>query len=276
MDELRPRTLSEMEELLDELDRHLDGKMPAGTAYQFFAVGGIAMAAIVDQRSTQDIDVVTAAIPKTALKAIRSVAKANGIPETWMNNQVEEFVDVELPAKAFQEVYSGRNIHLRGAKPEYMLGLKLMAGRAKDLLDIVLLAEVVGATSSDSLLAAYDEVYTGSPTHATQRVFVQSVCNDMAPIVRAHIAGQDIAGQVEALAAVYEGSDDLGLSALGGADSPNGAQATRRERKARRREERAKRRPALGKCGAPTNDGWCNNPRPPQGGKCSAGHSRPG
>ena len=64
MAELLPRTFAEMCDLLDEVDAHLDGMGTEGTMYVLLVVGGLAMAAIQHERTTQDIDVVLSDIPE--------------------------------------------------------------------------------------------------------------------------------------------------------------------------------------------------------------------
>lgn len=207
MKALPPRTFAEMEELLDDLNAVLDGSTPTGTRYTLLAVGGIAMGAVFESRATQDIDVVTATIPKAVQKAARIVAKKHQIPDTWMNNEVAGIVDAELPFDAFQSIYSRENIELLGLKPEYLLALKLMSGRDKDVEDLVLLAEHVGATSSAEMIALCDRVYAETPGYGIERGFVQSVCEDIAPLVRSRLGGNDIATDLEVLADVYAGED---------------------------------------------------------------------
>lgn len=184
MSELPSRTFSEMKELLDELNSSLEGRTPPGVRYTFFAVGGIAMGAVFNERTTQDIDLIDAGIPESVRKAVRLVAKRRRMSDQWLNNQVSEMVDVDLPFGAFQTIYSNRNLHVYGAKPEYLLALKLMSGRGKDIPDIILLGKEVGARSSASLLAAWDHVYDTSASYSVERGFVSSLCDDVAPLLQ--------------------------------------------------------------------------------------------
>ena len=48
------------------------------------------------------------------------------MPEQWLNNDVADMVDVDLPFDAFAPVYTNRNLEVLAAKPEYLLALKLM------------------------------------------------------------------------------------------------------------------------------------------------------
>ena len=207
MNELPLRTVAEMVELFDEMNAHLESSTPEGTRYILSVVGGVAMGAVFADRATQDVDVVTQTIPTAVREAVRAVAKAHQMPEQWLNNDVADMVDVDLPFDAFAPVYINRNLEVLAAKPEYLLALKLMAGRGKDLKDLVRLAEHVGATSSSELLAVWERVYATNPAYSTERGFVESVCVDIARLLLSHLSGNDTTADIERLATSYEGED---------------------------------------------------------------------
>ena len=207
MNELPLRTVAEMVELFDELNGHLEASTPEGTRYVLYVVGGVAMGAVFKDRATQDVDVVTPTIPDAVRTAVRAVAESHQMPEQWLNNDVADMVDVDLPFDAFAPVYTNKNIEVLAAKPECLLALKLMAGRGKDLKDLVRLAEYVGATSSSELLAVWDQVYSTSLAYSIERGFVESVCADVTRLLRSHLSGNDITAEVESLATSYAGED---------------------------------------------------------------------
>ena len=136
MNELPLRTFAEMTELFNEVNSLLESSTPEGTRYRLLAVGGIAMGAVFKDRTTQDVDVVTPTIPQAVRKAVRAVAKTHQMPAQWVNNDVADIVDVDLPFDAFQSIYSNKNLEVLAAKPEYLLALKLMSGRDKDIRDL--------------------------------------------------------------------------------------------------------------------------------------------
>ena len=266
MTQMPHRSHEEMLALLDELNTRLDGKAPDGGMFTLYTIGGLAMGAVTGDRATQDIDVVAARIPRAVLKAARLVADNHQMAHNWVNNDVAALVDADLPFDAFQPLYSGRNLLVLGAKPEYLLGLKLMAGRSQDIADLVTLAGELGAVSSADLLAICDRVFAASPTYASERPFVQAVCEDIAPLAQARQAGQDTNADVARLEAAYEGRDE--------STTPAAERAT--ARLAARRRRRRQRRSAAGKCGAEIRGGRCSHPRPEPGHACAAGHRRPG
>ena len=53
-------------------------------------------------------------------------------------------------------------------------------------------AEHVGATSLSELLAVWDRVNSTSFAYSTERGFVESVCADVARLLRSQLSGNDI------------------------------------------------------------------------------------
>ena len=205
-------TFAELAVLLDDLNARLEGKTPPGTQYVLFVVGGAAMGALFEERTTQDIDVIDALIPKTVRKAAQDVAKKRRMSDQWLNNQVSEMVNVDLPFDAFQRIYSNRNVQVYGAKPKYLLALKLMSGRGKDILDIVQLGAETGALTAERLLAVWDSVYRDEPYWSIERGFVSSTCTDVAALVQRHANGDDVSDDIAALAVSYNGVDPVDTS----------------------------------------------------------------
>ncbi len=202
-------TFAELTELLDDLNDRLEGKTPPGTQYALFVVGGAAMGALFEERTTQDIDVIDAPIPKTVRKIAREVAKNRHMSDQWLNDQVSEMVKVDLPFDAFQRIYSNRNLQVYGAKPKYLLALKIMSGRGKDILDIVQLGAETGALTAESLLAIWDSVFCNEPYWSIERGFVSSTCADVASLIQEYANGQDVSDHIAALAVAYDGVDPV-------------------------------------------------------------------
>lgn len=271
MAELLPRTFDEMCDLLDEVDTHLDGMGTEGTMYVLLVVGGLAMAAIQDDRTTQDIDVVLSAIPEPVADAAKLVAERHGMSTSWMNNQVAALVDADLPPDAFSEVYAGRNLLVRGAKSKYLLALKTMAYRGKDIEDILFLAKTLGVSSASEMVGICNEVFTGTVSYLVHRQSIEMTCKEIEPLLREYLAGKNVVPKVAALASAVEGTNLIANN------------ADRRERRRQRRERRQTMKKQRNesyatnqKCGAENRDGSnCTHPLPPPEKKCAAGHRRP-
>ena len=199
------RTYSEMMSLVEEVDEVLKGEAPPGVMYVLYVVGGVAMGSVVDARMTQDLDIATEGIPAEVLRAAEIVAKRHGISSTWINNQAAEFIDIDLPLEAFDVLYAGECLLVRGAKPEYLLAMKVMSGRGKDLQDIIDLAEATGIATRDALVDLCDQVFSHTPSYSLEAAWMESICDDIASLLAKKRSGIDISGEVAELAEDYDG-----------------------------------------------------------------------
>ena len=194
--------------LLDEIDSLLRPDTPQGVLYVLYVIGGVAMSAVFDGRLTQDIDVATADIPPQVLDAAATVAYRHNMPANWINNQASEFLDVDLPTTAFDTLYEGRCLLVRGAKPESLLALKLMSGRGKNVQDILDLAEATGIRSHDGLMELCDEVFADTPSYQFEREWVSSVSRDISRLLSQKRTGSDISTTAAELAEEYDGAEN--------------------------------------------------------------------
>ena len=115
-------------------------------------VGGAFMLTQVQNRpTTNDVDIVlrdiddpmTSPLYQTFKAAVRAVANRNRIPVTWINDLIGDFlrnVSV-LPEGVLWRQYSMLEVYIPEA--EYMLALKLLAGRSKDRNDILALCQLL-------------------------------------------------------------------------------------------------------------------------------------
>ena len=205
MSELPNRTHAEMVGLLDEVDQILQGSTPAGVMYVLYVIGGVVISALFDGRLTQDIDVATAEIPAPVLDAAALVAERHGMPVNWINNQAAEFVEADLPPSAFDILYEGACLLVRGAKPTSLLALKLMSGRGKDVQDIMDLAEATGITTQAALMQLCDQVFIETSSYQFERDWVSSVSKDISRLLAHKQRGMDITEAAAELAGDYEG-----------------------------------------------------------------------
>ena len=189
------RTYSEMMSLVEEVDEVLTGEAPPGVMYVLYVVGGVAMGSVFNARTTQDLDIATEGIPAEVLRAAEVVAKRHDISSTWVNNQAAEFIDVDLPLEAFDVLYAGECLLVRGAKPEYLLAMKVMSGRGKDLQDIIDLAEATGIITHDALVELCDQVFSHTPSYSLETAWMESICDDIASLLAKKRSGIDISGK---------------------------------------------------------------------------------
>lgn len=175
--ELPARSHPEFLALLTEVDEVLAATTGEGTAYLLYTVGGFVLGRDIETRLTQDIDVATA-LPAPVAAAANEVAVRHRMNPAWLNDQVSEMIQADVPAARFEEIYRGRHLVVYGADDELLLALKLMSGRPQDLPDIVHLALRTGRITEADLLDAWDRIYGETPRAAPQRHFVMSVVND--------------------------------------------------------------------------------------------------
>lgn len=208
MSDLPQRTFAEMLGLFEEVDDVLSETAPSGVMYVLYVIGGVAMGALFDGRMTQDVDVATAEIPAQVMQAASEVARRRNIAVNWINNQAAGFVEAELPPSAFDPLYEGRCLLVRGASPRVLLALKLMSGRGRDISDIVDLAEATGSRGKDALVSLCDEVFADTESYQFERDWIESVCADIGRLLNRRRAGEDITAAVAALADEYDGTAD--------------------------------------------------------------------
>lgn len=206
MSDLPYRTYSEMMSLVEEVDEVLQAEAEPGVMYVLYVVGGVAMGPVFDARMTQDIDVATEGIPAEVSRAAKVVAKRHGISSTWINNQAAEFIDVDLPLEAFDILYAGQSLLVRGAKPEYLLAMKVMSGRGKDLQDIIDLAEATGIVTHSALVDLCDQVFSLTPSYSLEAPWVESICGDIVSLLSKKRSGIDISGETAELSDGYDGT----------------------------------------------------------------------
>jgi hypothetical protein len=97
------------------------------------------MAVVLDARRTVDVDAVVS--DQVVLDEARSVAAAEHIPPTWLNENARPWVP-PLPAVATKPRKTpGLTVHW--APPEHLLAMKLVAARPQDAPDIAALAGVL-------------------------------------------------------------------------------------------------------------------------------------
>ncbi|EFH84381.1 DUF6036 family nucleotidyltransferase [Ktedonobacter racemifer] len=142
---------SEIEHYLQALDEELEKRTKVRKPVRLAVVGGVYMMFFVQNRaSTKDIDVVPLDFPDTMnpnqetkafRSAINAVAKRYQLTRDWMNDIVASFTPEMGPITLWR---SYTNLQIYVPKAEYILALKLLAGRARDEDDIEALCEQIG------------------------------------------------------------------------------------------------------------------------------------
>ena len=132
---------------IDEIERYLEALnaelMVRRLKVDIAVIGGVFMMFVVGNRaSTKDIDIIPLNVPdstqpnkdtKTFRSAIYAVARTHGLKRAWMNDVVSSFAP-DLPELTVWRSYSHLNAYLPST--DYVLALKLLAGRERDEPDI--------------------------------------------------------------------------------------------------------------------------------------------
>jgi len=137
----------EIETYLCALDEELE-KRSIKKPVRLVVVGGVYMVSLLKNRaSTKDIDVVPLDFPDTTQpnketkvfrSAVNAVAKTYRIKRDWMNDVVAAFSpDLDPLSVTLWKEYT--NLHIYVPPAEYILALKLLAGRERDEEDITAL-----------------------------------------------------------------------------------------------------------------------------------------
>ena len=156
----------EIETYLQSLDRELAGRK-IGKPVRLVVVGGVYMMFVMKNRnSTKDIDIIPLDFPDTTnpnneTKAFRSavnaVAKQYSIRRDWMNDVVSAFIP-NLGSVSLWREY--QNLHMSIPTQDYILTLKLLAGRDKDEEDILALCEALDIHTREQAQSLVDRYAT--------------------------------------------------------------------------------------------------------------------
>jgi hypothetical protein len=140
---------NEIETYLRALDHEL-GQRKLQKPVHLAVVGGVYMVCFLHNRtSTKDVDVVPLSFPDTMhatqetkafQAAVRAVAKAHHIARDWMNDVVAAF-SPDLDPNSLILWRSYTNLRVYVPQVDFILALKLLAGRDRDEDDILALCE---------------------------------------------------------------------------------------------------------------------------------------
>ena len=148
--------------LFGELDARL---VEAGgdTSIDISIGGGAAMALLMDNRATVDVDVLNREMPEALASAAADMADTKGLPADWMNSSASAYADMGDPGFSAEPVFRGSLLTVRRPDLKHLLAMKLVAARDKDLPDAAWLAQQLGITGSNHLFQVVTDTYEASP-----------------------------------------------------------------------------------------------------------------
>lgn len=148
---------------IQDLFRRLGERLQQrGVVGDVYVIGGAAMALAYDaRRATRDIDAVF--LPHGIVQdEAHALAAELGLPRWWLNEQASVYVapggDPDAPVS-----FDHPGLRVSTASPEHLLAMKAMASRRRDTEDMRFLADLLGLTSPDQVIAVCLRVF---PDHA--------------------------------------------------------------------------------------------------------------
>ncbi len=145
-------------ELLGELGDRLSRR---GVRANVYIIGGAAISLSFDaRRATRDIDAVVLSGHTALMEEVRAIARARGLPTTWLNEQAAMYVARQVDPRP-AAVFDHANLTVAAASAEHLLAMKLAASRGSDVSDIKLLLDACDCTRVDQARAIFQRVFDG-------------------------------------------------------------------------------------------------------------------
>ena len=162
------------EAILEALGGLASGLSSRGARAELFVVGGAAIALAYDsRRTTPGVDAVYE--PDSTLEAAAAdVARQRGLPPTWLDNAVRQYVPWPDPDAI--PVFAQPGLAVSAASARYLLGMKLISARAeRDATDIRTLARMLGIDQHDEVLSAVSALYPNAHISPQTRFLVDEL-----------------------------------------------------------------------------------------------------
>ena len=142
--------------LLEKLSRRLRRE---GIHARLYLVGGALLALGFDRdRTTWDVDVRIETNEDKVTPAVLGIAREEGLPGTWLNEQNTPYMPTRPDTKA-RTVFASSSLTVIGASAEHLLAMKLHKGRAVDQDDIRVPVGKLGIGSVDEALGLHEQAY---------------------------------------------------------------------------------------------------------------------
>ena len=164
--------------LLRQLLGEIDTELGKGDPIRIVVCGGAAMLFKYDERGTNDIDVISEALPTDLRQAAATVGERNGLGENWFNDAAKIAVPRLTPV--LREVFSGSRLEVYEPGPRFLLAMKLAAHRERDLSDAAMLIEELGLEDVDEVLDLMEEAWG----HTRQSVAVEYFAREAFQVAR--------------------------------------------------------------------------------------------
>ena len=158
-------TREKISRCLEDLGRRLEEE---AIEVEADIVGGAVMITVHGvERDTSDIDIAYRRIKgdRTRLEElILEISTANKVPKDWLNDKVTAVMPETKDARAAEggTLRYGRNLTLHHPSVDRLLGMKLKAGRRKDLPDLPVLIEATNTNTMQEARDALEKAFPGA------------------------------------------------------------------------------------------------------------------
>lgn len=123
-----------------------------------YVADGAAMSLLFDGRTTtRDVDAVFRSDRGQLDAAVRAVADRHGLPVDWLNDHVTHLVPAAPDPGTTELVVPG--LHVLVSSERHLLAMKMLAGRERDVPDLVLLFGRLGVTTPAEAVAITEDVF---------------------------------------------------------------------------------------------------------------------
>ena len=165
----------ELIELLETLSERLRRRRAVARLY---VIGGACMALAYGRgRSTEDIDARIDTGHAALTSAAHEIARERGLPQSWLNEQATSAIP-RRPDRYARTLYESPHLVVTGASAEYLLAMKLEAGRGKDVEDIAYLLKRLGIQHSDQALAMHAAALPDSKRQVQARALLDALATN--------------------------------------------------------------------------------------------------
>ena len=249
---------------LAEVDAEMGRRHP-GLQVEIVVVGGAVMVGRIAGRYTLDVDVISEGMTREFRRVVQIVAERHNLRPDWINDAAK-LKTVAVPT-SLEDLCEGTYLRVSSAGPRYILAMKLVSAREFDLPDCVHLIRELEVKSSDELLDLIEEALPNESVripkmqHFAEDAFQKAQEGRIPRLIKRRVR--------ELLFGGFHESRDYKASHPGSLSVPTKATPERLT---------STGQPSRGSkpiCGADIGKNEvCNNPKPPVGGKCAAGHKR--
>lgn len=126
-------------------------------------------------RATRDVDAVFEP-HDPVLQEAHAVAKALGLPPSWLNEQASAYLSQQADCGA-APVFDHAHLRVSAASAQHLVAMKALSARRHDLDDLRLLADHLGLRTAASVQSIVAVVFPNEVLDARKRLLIEDLFN---------------------------------------------------------------------------------------------------